>query len=280
MPEGSIENPILNGPYEAPTRHFEIANEGGITGEILMGRRPSESFIPIAPTKKGKKNKAVQAALDFDVTDERRDLNSLINDIRAEVELWRARQYPGVTPYTRKLLQHCCDVDDRRTGLGCPLLERRIGILRRELRGFGEIEHLDGLRFETGPLQQAQEFQVLVSFDSTLELLASTNSEWALPTLAVDSEPRRKRGLVDASSVQCSTGRAVRIGDELSGGACVQPNARNCASQSAKPSCNLLVRHFSCLQLAGEDVSPTVGPPPTKQTVASLRRRCDRLPSR
>jgi len=35
-----------------------------------------------------------------------REENSLINDIRFEVDRWRARGYPGVTPHTRKLLQH------------------------------------------------------------------------------------------------------------------------------------------------------------------------------
>ena len=49
-----IDNPILNGPYEAPTRHYEIGPSGP-TGVIVEGRRPSESFIPIAVTRKGKK---------------------------------------------------------------------------------------------------------------------------------------------------------------------------------------------------------------------------------
>ena len=46
------------------------------------------------------------APIDFDLTGERREENSLINDIRARVELWRGRNYPGVTPISRKLLQH------------------------------------------------------------------------------------------------------------------------------------------------------------------------------
>lgn len=47
-----IVSPILNRPYDQPDRHFFIGTTGP-TGEIRLGRRPSESFIPIAAAKKG-----------------------------------------------------------------------------------------------------------------------------------------------------------------------------------------------------------------------------------
>ena len=50
----SIDNPILNPPYEQPDQHFEIGTNGP-TGQIKDGRRPSESFIPIAITRKGRR---------------------------------------------------------------------------------------------------------------------------------------------------------------------------------------------------------------------------------
>ncbi|MGB3054137.1 MAG: hypothetical protein WBB52_04760 [Acidimicrobiales bacterium] len=53
MTAEALDNPILNSPYEAPGRHFALGPNGP-TGEILVGRRPSESFIPIPPTRKGK----------------------------------------------------------------------------------------------------------------------------------------------------------------------------------------------------------------------------------
>jgi type III restriction enzyme len=96
-----LTNPILNSPYAPPERHFELGPDGP-TGAIIDGRRPSESFIPVPRPKKG----SAQQALDFDLTGERRETNSLINDIRFEVERWRARGYSGVTPITRKLLLH------------------------------------------------------------------------------------------------------------------------------------------------------------------------------
>lgn len=107
----AIDNPILNTPYEQPDRHYIVGPQGP-TGEILDGRRPSESFIPIAATNKGKRAKdgSVQEGFDFDLTRERREKNNLINDIRRDVEKWRRDgQYAGVTPISRKLLQHWAD---------------------------------------------------------------------------------------------------------------------------------------------------------------------------
>jgi type III restriction enzyme len=104
MASGDLVNPIVNSPYWAPQRYFKIGPEGP-TGEVVEGRRPSESYIPVPPAKKGRKDQA-PLQLDFDPTGERREANSLINDVRREVELWRNRGWNGVTPYTRKLLLH------------------------------------------------------------------------------------------------------------------------------------------------------------------------------
>ena len=116
-----LSNPIINGPYDPPSRYFEIGSQGP-TGVVQEGRRPSESFIPIASTKKGARVAAVQESLDFDVTGERRETNSLINDLRREVERWRHRDYERVTPTSRKLLQHWAD----------PARENRVLFCQRE----------------------------------------------------------------------------------------------------------------------------------------------------
>ena len=53
MSQVVIENPILNSPFDEPTRHFRFDDEG-ITNEIVDGRRTSSYFVPIAkPKKKG-----------------------------------------------------------------------------------------------------------------------------------------------------------------------------------------------------------------------------------
>ena len=102
MAATDISNPILNSPYASPEAYFELGPNGP-TGVVLTGRRPSESFIPIPA---GQKRGGEQQAFDFDATGERREQNSLINDIRREVERWRAGNWNGVTPYSRKLLAH------------------------------------------------------------------------------------------------------------------------------------------------------------------------------
>ena len=103
MTTADLSNPILNTPFDPPERYFVIGPRGP-TGEVKEGRRPSESFIPVPQTRKGRKDE--QQALDFDITGDRIEENSLINDIRRRVELWRAGNWNGVTPYSRKLLTH------------------------------------------------------------------------------------------------------------------------------------------------------------------------------
>jgi type III restriction enzyme len=87
MAEADISNPIINSPYQAPEAHFEIG-PAGPTGALLVGRRPSESYIPVPVNRK--ERDTPQQVFEFDATGERREQNTLINDIRHEVELWRA----------------------------------------------------------------------------------------------------------------------------------------------------------------------------------------------
>jgi hypothetical protein len=91
--------PIINSPYDPPQRHFEIGPHGP-TGVLLPGRRPSESFIPVPPSRKGRRQ-FVQEAFDFDITGERREANTLVNDVRREVERW-VRTFGGTPPRRSK----------------------------------------------------------------------------------------------------------------------------------------------------------------------------------
>jgi len=100
MKQVVIENPILNTPYEEPTRHFEFSDEG-ITDRIAHSRRISSYFIPIAKARK----KADQMSLN-EWTEDRIEENTFINNIRGRVEIWRKRNYPGITKTSRKLLEH------------------------------------------------------------------------------------------------------------------------------------------------------------------------------
>jgi hypothetical protein len=88
MAGAALDNPILNGPYDAPSQHFELSASGP-TGTILEGRRPSESFIPVPSPRKGK-HKAQQSILDAMIRLERRhgrttfDLVDIVQEVLAE----------------------------------------------------------------------------------------------------------------------------------------------------------------------------------------------------
>jgi type III restriction enzyme len=133
----TLSNPIINSPYEVPERHFALGPNGP-TGEILPGRRPSESFIPMLASmkKRGKRDGLEQESLDlFDVTGERREQNSLINDMRQRVELWRGRGYPYVTPISRKLMQHWADPTREERVLYCQREAAETAIYLAEVAG-------------------------------------------------------------------------------------------------------------------------------------------------
>ncbi|MEB3070372.1 BPTD_3080 family restriction endonuclease [[Mycobacterium] vasticus] len=129
----SIDNPILNAPYDPPTRHFAMG-QNGPTGEINDGRRPSESFIPIAATRKAQAS-GVQEMIDFDLTGERRQRNDLINQLRREVDRWRQRDYERATPISRKLLQHWADPNRENRVLFCQREAAETAIFLAEVAG-------------------------------------------------------------------------------------------------------------------------------------------------
>jgi len=101
MPQVTIENPILNSPYDEPQRHFRFS-EDGITNEIVQERRVSSYFVPIAATKK----KGKQLTLPGEWTQDRVEENKFINQIRGRVEQWRRGGYVGITKTTRALLEY------------------------------------------------------------------------------------------------------------------------------------------------------------------------------
>ena len=101
MSKVTIENPVINSPFQEPQRHFKFTQRG-ITEDIVEGRRRSEYFIPIP--KPRKQSREDQMALLPDP--ELREANVFINRVRAQVTAWRNSGYPGVTPTTKRLLEH------------------------------------------------------------------------------------------------------------------------------------------------------------------------------
>ena len=113
MTDRFFDHPILNSPYEYPSRHWELDDSGQPTNRILDHRR-RVSFITPIPTPR--KRKREQQELIFDATarelgTERQQyrLMETINDLRREVDAWRRIPDPGqwrVTPETARLLRH------------------------------------------------------------------------------------------------------------------------------------------------------------------------------
>ncbi|GAA2072806.1 DEAD/DEAH box helicase family protein [Aeromicrobium halocynthiae] len=133
MGASALANPILNGPYDIPSRHFAMGPQGP-TGDIVDGRRPSESFIPVAQAVKNADGSS-QGMLEFEGTVERRELNSFINSVRREVDLWRAQNYPRATAVSRKLMLHWCDEHRENRVLFCQREAVETAIYLHEVAG-------------------------------------------------------------------------------------------------------------------------------------------------
>ena len=61
-----FEQPVLNSPYERPSRHWELDETGQPTQQIVESRRAAEFITPIPQPKKREGTSTQQAALVFD----------------------------------------------------------------------------------------------------------------------------------------------------------------------------------------------------------------------
>jgi len=114
MSDSFFEHPILNSPYDYPSRYWELDENGQPTQRVIESRRQAEFITPI-PKPKKRKASANQRDIVFD---ERKDLSTaaqqydptpIINELRLHVDQWRALPHLNqwqVTPETARLLQH------------------------------------------------------------------------------------------------------------------------------------------------------------------------------
>ena len=116
MTELFFAQPVLNSPYERPSRHWELDESGQPTQKIIENRR-QVSFITAVPTsKKQRGSSANQASFVFDkaareleTDNQQYELMQTINGVRQQVDRWRNLPNPSqwrVTPETARLLQH------------------------------------------------------------------------------------------------------------------------------------------------------------------------------
>lgn len=110
-----FEKPILNSPYDYPSKHWELDATGQPTQKIEPRRRRAEFITPIPKPRKHRGRAGDQGSLLFDegkglsTTDQQYDHTAIINAVRQEVDAWRRLPNPSqwrVTPETARLLQH------------------------------------------------------------------------------------------------------------------------------------------------------------------------------
>jgi type III restriction enzyme len=110
-----FEQPILNSPYECPSRHWELDEHGQPTQKVVDSRRRAEFITPIPKPKKRKGKRDTQTSLPLgddtglSTTKQQYESMSFISEVRNAVSLWREKLKPsewGVTPETARLLKH------------------------------------------------------------------------------------------------------------------------------------------------------------------------------
>lgn len=110
MSEAFFNKPILNSPYEYPSRHWEL--EGGLPTQNIMDSRRRAEFITPIPKPKKQKGKKTEDLFDESLglgAGSKYDPISIINELRSHVDRWR--ELPSerdwlVTPDTARLLKH------------------------------------------------------------------------------------------------------------------------------------------------------------------------------
>ena len=103
-----VDNPILNSPFEEPTRYWAYEEGQPVLKE---GRRPAGYYF-----------KARTRGPQMAMLEEEFVPLDLVNTIRERLKAWRVRGYPGATPITRQLLTHWNN----------PERERKLSFCQRE----------------------------------------------------------------------------------------------------------------------------------------------------
>ncbi|MDV6317833.1 BPTD_3080 family restriction endonuclease [Chromohalobacter sp. HP20-39] len=161
-----FERPILNSPYEYPSRHWELDDQGQPTQQIVEKRRRAEFVTPI-PKPKKRKGVKEQTDLLFDegiglsTADQQYDHTAVINAVRHAVDKWRQLPNPNdwrVTPETARLLQHWrhhdfsgirpffCQIEAAETAIWLTEVAPKMG-----KAGESFLEHLDNANNDANP---------------------------------------------------------------------------------------------------------------------------------
>ena len=118
-----VARPILNNPYEEPTKFWQFDRTNG-ESQVEAGRRPAKYWFKTRERQRG------QLSLDLDEGQE--DLPT-INALRDDVRRWRQSGWQGATPVTRELLRHWSGAGRDRRLFFCQLEAAETIIYLREI---------------------------------------------------------------------------------------------------------------------------------------------------
>lgn len=162
-----FDRPILNSPYEYPSQHWELDEDGQPTNQILNKRRRAEFITPIPKPKKRRQAQGIQKELllyngdGLSTETQQYDPTPIINSIREQVATWRQLLNPvdwRVTPETVRLLQHWrqhsfqsirpffCQIEAVETAIWLAEVAPKIGKVGKQF-----LEHIDNANGEANP---------------------------------------------------------------------------------------------------------------------------------
>ena len=110
-----FDRPIINSPYEYPSQHWELDEDGQPTQQIIESRRGAEFVTPIPKprqrgrAKGGQQQFVIDEGIGLSTQEQQYDVTAAVNEIRRHVDQWRNIPGPnnwGVTPETARLLLH------------------------------------------------------------------------------------------------------------------------------------------------------------------------------
>jgi len=99
MPSATIDQLIINSPYDEPREHWKRDAQSKLFSRV-SGRRPA-GYIRATESSKAVDDPGIFIEL------------PLVNKIRPRVKAWREAQYPGVSGITKRLLEHWHDPEQR-----------------------------------------------------------------------------------------------------------------------------------------------------------------------
>jgi type III restriction enzyme len=157
------DHPILNSPYEMPSRHWELDGTGQPTQRVSDQRRRAEFISPIPKPKKHRAQQSLALGGDEGVStkDQQYATTETITQLRKHVAQWRELRQTSlwnVTPETARLLQHWrthkfrgvrpffCQIEAAETVIWLTEVAPQIGKTGRAF-----LDHLDNARQQANP---------------------------------------------------------------------------------------------------------------------------------